>query len=94
MSKRRRKRPAIRKPERQQERQTEKRFYKIHLAPLITYTTYNLQAAVAIARGIAIDTGRCALEVRNESGGGYISMYGKTGAVEDRRCLNEAAGPV
>lgn len=88
MSKRRRKRPAIRKPE----RQPEKRFYKIHLAPLITYTTDNLQAAVAIARGIAIDTGRCALEVRNESGGGYISMYGKTGTVEDRRCLNEAAG--
>jgi hypothetical protein len=92
MSKRRRKRPAIRKPERQQERQ-EKRFYKIHLAPLITYTTDNLQAAVAIARGIAIDTGRCALEVRNESGGGYISMYDETGAVEERRCLNEAAGP-
>ena len=89
MSRRRRKKPVIKRPERQQETQQEKRFYKIHLAPLITYTTDNLQAAVAIARGIAIDTGRCALEVRNESGGGYISLYGADGAVTERRCLNE-----
>lgn len=89
MSRRRRKKPVIKRPERQQEKQQEKRYYKIHLAPLITYTTDNLQAAVVIARGIALDTGRCALEVRNESGGGYISLYGADGAVTERRCLNE-----
>lgn len=89
MSRRRRKKPVIKRPEQQQEKQQEKRFYKIHLAPLITYTTDNLQAAVVIARGIALDTGRCALEVRNESGGGYISLYGADGAVTERRGINE-----
>ena len=89
MSRRRRKKPVIKRPERQQEKQQEKRYYKIHLAPLITYTTDNLQAAVVIARGIALDTGRCALEVRNESGGGYISLYGADGAVTERRGINE-----
>lgn len=89
MSRRRRKKPVIKRPEQQQEKQPEKRYYKIHLAPLITYTTDNLQAAVAIARGIALDTGRCALEVRNESGGGYISLYGADGAVTERRGINE-----
>lgn len=85
MSRRRRKKPAARQPERQQE----KRFYKIHLAPLITYTTDNLQAAVTIAHGIALDTGHCALEVRNESGGGYVSVYDGDGQVKERRALNE-----
>lgn len=83
MSKR-KKRPVSRRPE----RQPEKRFYKIHLAPLITYTTDNLQAAVTIARGIAFDTGYCALEVRNESGGGYVSVYGESGTVTERKALN------
>jgi hypothetical protein len=66
-----------------------KRFYKIQLAPLITYTTDNLQAAVTIAHGIALDTGHCALEVRNESGGGYVSVYDGDGKVKERRGLNE-----
>lgn len=87
MSKR-KKRPVSRRPERQQERQQEKRLYKILLAPLITYTTENLQAAVTIARGIALDTGYCALEVRNESGGGYVSVYGESGTVTERKALN------
>lgn len=88
MSKR-KKKPVLRKPERQQDNRPEKRFYKIQLAPLITYTTENLQAAVAIAHGIALDTGRCALEVRNESGGGYVSVYDESGQVKERRGLNE-----
>lgn len=88
MSKR-KKKPVLRKPERQQDNRPEKRFYKIQLAPLITYTTDNLQAAVTIAHGIALDTGHCALEVRNESGGGYVSVYDGDGKVKERRGLNE-----
>ena len=88
MSKR-KKKPVLRKPELQRDNRPEKRFYKIQLAPLITYTTDNLQAAVAIAHGIALDTGHCALEVRNESGGGYVSVYDGDGKVKERRGLNE-----